>query len=99
MNSSVQGQYGYGAAIVDLGLFLSTMVFIRTVSVPGIGYMGNVLVNSLATLVVATGLLYMRGQSWRDLGLRRPESLLKMTGVVFVILGLVVASVVFLSPM
>ena len=51
--SRAPAHYGNVALIVDLGLFLTTMIFIRTISVPEIGYMGNVLVNSLATLIVA----------------------------------------------
>lgn len=89
-----QTNYTHKAALVDLVLFLATMFLIRTITVPGIGYMGNVLVNSLATLIVATGLLYLRGQTWRSLGLRKPESFMKMAGVVVFILGLVFVSVI-----
>ncbi len=86
---------GHWANIVDLGLFLATMFLIRTIYVPGVGYMGNVLINSLTTVAVATWLLHLRGESWRSLGLRRPESLVKMVGVVTFTLGLVIVSIIF----
>lgn len=65
---------------------------------PGIGHMGNVLFNSLTTVAVATWLLHLRGGTWRSLGLRRPESFVKMGGVVALILGLIIVYVVFFEP-
>jgi len=93
--SRAPANYGNLALIADLGLFLTTMIFIRTISVPEIGYMGNVLVNSLATLIVATLLLYRRGETWKSLGLSRPVSLLKMGGVAIFILEMVIVSILF----
>ncbi|HIN79888.1 MAG TPA: CPBP family intramembrane metalloprotease [Planctomycetes bacterium] len=83
------------AALMDLGLFLAAMFLIRELEVPGLGFFGHALMYSLVTLVVATWRLRVRGQSWRSVGLLRPESLSKMAAVTVLILVLVVASVVF----
>ena len=80
-------------ALVDLIIFLSTMFIIRTISFSSIGFWGNVLVNSLATIGVATLLLYYRGQSWKSLGLTKPQSYLKMLGIVAITLVCTIASV------
>jgi len=93
--------YSPGAALMDLSIFLSVMVLIRLVHVPGLDYMGNVLVNSGTTLVVATLLMYRRGETWASLGLCRPESFKKLAVITLVALGLAIAFVmaykIFLS--
>ncbi len=86
------------AALIDLGFFLAAMFLIRTVTVPGLGFVGNGLMYSVVTLGVATWRLRVRGESWRSLGLRRPESFVKMAAAVVLILVLVVASVVIFEP-
>jgi membrane protease YdiL (CAAX protease family) len=63
-------------ALVDLIVFLAVMFFIRTIYFPGIGFWGNVLANSIATIGIATLLLYYRGQSWKNMGLVKPKKLL-----------------------
>ncbi len=85
------------AALIDLAAFLSVMFLIRMVSVPALGVMGNVLLNSLVTLAVATWRLRARGLSWWSLGLERPEDLRKTAAAVVLILVLVIVSVVALE--
>lgn len=62
------------AALIDLIIFLSMMFFIRTLYFPSLNFWGNAMVNSVATLSVATALLYFRGQSWKSMGLVKPGS-------------------------
>jgi membrane protease YdiL (CAAX protease family) len=60
-----------------------------------IGFWGNVLVNSLATLSVATLLLHLRGQSWKTMGLTKPKSYLKLLGIAAVTFVATLGSIMF----
>ncbi len=85
-----------GIAIVDLVIFLGMMFFIRTIGVAILGFWGNVLLNSLTTVGVATLLLYFRGQTWKSLGLTKPESYSKMLAIVaLTLIGTVASIMVF----
>lgn len=64
-------------AFVDLVLFLSVMFGIRTFEIESFGFWGNALFKTISTIGVATILLYYRKQSWKDIGLLKPESIKK----------------------
>ena len=83
-------------AFIDLIIFLSVMFFVRTIHIESIGFWGNTLFKSIATIGVATVLLYYRKQSWRDIGLSKPGRYLKMFGVVtMALLGAVISIMLF----
>ncbi len=83
------------SALIDLILFLSVMFFVRTLHFSGIGFWGNVLVNTVATLSVATLLLHLRGQSWKTMGLTKPKSYLKVLGIAAVTFIATLGSIMF----
>lgn len=80
-------------ALVDLTVFLSVMFLVRTIEIESIGFWGNTLFKTISTVGVATALLYYRKQSWRDIGLTKPDKYLKMLGFVAITLIGTVASI------
>lgn len=69
-------------ALIDLYIFLSVMFLAREVHIEQIGFWGNALMRSFATVGTATALLYFRKQSWKNLGLTKPNNIWKMLGIV-----------------
>ncbi len=82
-------------ALIDLILFLSLMFFVRTLYFSSIGYWGNILLNTVATLSLATLLLHLRGQSWKTMGLTKPKSYLKVLGIAAVAFIATLGSIMF----
>ncbi len=82
-------------ALVDLFIFFSTMFLIRAVHVSSIGFWGNVILNSVVTLTVATLLLYYRGQTWKSLGLVKPKSFFKLLAIAAVTFVATFGSIIF----
>lgn len=74
------------SALIDLILFLGVMFLVREVYIEFLGFWGNALFKSFATVGVATVLLYYRQQSWKDLGLTKPKNYLRSLGVAAIIL-------------
>jgi membrane protease YdiL (CAAX protease family) len=72
------------------------MFLVREIEIEGLGFWGFALFKSFVTVGVATGLLYYRKQSWKDLGLKKPKNLLKTLGVAgIILLGTVVSIMIF----
>lgn len=83
-------------ALIDLIIFLSVMFLMREVYIDSLGLWGNTLLRSFATVGVATILLYFRKESWKDMGLVKPNNYLKAIGVAVIILvGTVVSIMIF----
>lgn len=83
-------------ALIDLSIFLSVMFLIREIQIDSLGFWGFSLFKSLVTVGVATLLLYYRKQSWKDLGLTKPNNFLKAFGVAAIILvGTVISIMIF----
>lgn len=83
-------------ALADLAIFLSVMFLVRTFEIELLGFWGNAIFKTTATVGVATLLLYYRKQSWKDIGLTKPDSYLRMIAFVAVILiGTVVSIMIF----
>lgn len=77
-------------------IFLSVMFLVREFRIDSLGSWGYTLFKTLTTLGVATLLLYFRKQSWKDLGLIKPNHMLKSLGVAAIILvGTVVSIMIF----
>ena len=83
-------------ALIDLIIFLSIMFFVRTIHFESLGFWGNTIFKTAATVGAATFLLYYRKQSWKDLGLIKPDKFLKMLGIVAITLvGTVISIMLF----
>lgn len=83
-------------ALIDLILFLSVMFLVREIQIDSLGPWGYTLFKSFTTVGLATLLLYLRKQSWKDLGLTKPNHLLKSLGVAVIILvGTIVSILIF----
>jgi hypothetical protein len=76
----------------DLIIYISIMFLIREVYIPKFGFLANGLFWSLTTLVVATWRMRVRNVTWKELGLRKPKSILKTLGISILILVVVVIS-------
>ena len=61
------------AFFIDLIIYLSVMFLIREVYFEDFHFIANGLLWSLSTLIVATWRMHVRGISWKDLGLCKPE--------------------------
>lgn len=74
----------------DLIIYISVMFLIREIYFPSVSFIINGLFWSLTTLIVATWRMKVRNVSWKDLGLRKPESFKK---TLFVTIGILIAIV------
>ena len=83
-------------ALIDLAIFLTVMFLVREISIDSLGFWGHALFKSITTVGVATLLLYYRKQSWKNLGLTKPDHYLKSLGVaVIILIGTVVSIMIF----
>ena len=83
-------------AFIDLTIFLSVMFLVREIKIDSLGFWGFALFKSFVTVGVASLLLYYRKQSWKDLGLTKPDSILRALGVTAIILlGTVMSIMIF----
>ncbi len=62
---------------IDLCIYLAVMFLIREVYFEQFNFIANGLFWSFTTLIVATWRLRARGVKWKDLGLTKPDKLLK----------------------
>jgi membrane protease YdiL (CAAX protease family) len=72
------------------------MFLVREIRIDGLGFWGYSLFKSFVTVGVATLLLYYRKQSWKDLGLTKPDHFIKSLGVaVIILIGTVMTMMIF----
>lgn len=72
------------------------MFLVREIKIDSLGFWGYSLFKSLTTVGIATLLLYYRKQSWKDLGLTKPDHYWKALGITAIILvGTVVSIMIF----
>ena len=91
MNSDktkVAGQISYRGFLFDLIIYIAVMFLIREIYFKQVGFIVNGLFWSFSTLDFATWRMKARGISWKDLGLRKPESI-KIT--LLVSIGILIA--------
>lgn len=77
--------------LLDLATYLAVIFLIREIAFPNVGFLVNALFYSLTALAVATWRMRARGVTWKDLGLRAPESVPK---TVLVAGGIVAAATI-----
>lgn len=75
------------AFLFDLVIYISVMFLIRQVYFSQVHFLTNGLFWSFTTLFVATWIMRMRGTSWKDLGLCKPEKYSKALMVTIFIIG------------
>jgi CAAX protease family protein len=78
----------------DLIIYISFMFLIREFSIPKANFMVNGLFWSFTSLAVAWWRMKVRGITWKDLGLRKPNNIGKTIGVSALILTSTVISLV-----
>lgn len=81
--------------LIDLFIYISVMFLIREIYFPSVGFIVNGLFWSLTTLIIATWRMKVRNVTWKDLGLRKPESFKKTALVTIGILIAIVLSIMF----
>jgi hypothetical protein len=80
---------GSRAVAIDLAISIAVMFLVRELYFERFGFIANGLFWSLSTLVIASWRMKVRGVSWRELGLCKPESYRKALIATCVILALV----------
>lgn len=84
------------AALIDLSLFLALMFFVRTIHIESLGFWGNAIFKSVTTVGLATLLLYLRKQSWKDLGLTKPASYRRLFVIsAITLIGTIISIMIF----
>ena len=80
--------------LFDLVIYVSVMFLIREIYFEQFNFITNGLFWSLTTLIVATWRMRVRGITWRELGLRKPENYLKSLLATVAIFVLTVGSII-----
>lgn len=79
---------------LDLVIYLAVMFLIREVYFSSVHFLVNGLFWSFSTLIVATWRMRVRGVTWLELGLRKPEDIAKTLLVSGAILAVAVALII-----
>lgn len=77
ISNTTYKQTNYKGFLLDLIIYLSVMFIIREVYFPQLHFIANGLMWSFSTLIIAIWRMKVRNVTWFDLGLRKPENLLK----------------------
>lgn len=70
-------QINYKGFLFDIILYLAVMFLIREVYFSQLPFIANGLMWSFSTLIIALWRMKVRNITWKELGLRKPENLLK----------------------
>jgi CAAX protease family protein len=87
LNSETINHKGF---LFDLIIFITVMFLIREIYFTNVHFLVNGLFWSFSTLVIATWRMRARNISWKDLGLRKPESIKK---TLLISIGILIATV------
>ena len=77
----------------DLVIYILVMFLVRKIYFPEIPFIANALLISLITLIVAHWRMTVRGITWKNIGLRKPQNILKTILVAGGILAAAVGSI------
>ncbi len=80
--------------LLDLVIYISVMFLVREIYIPKVGFIANGLFWSFTTLVVAGWRMRVRGVTWKDLGLIKPNNLWRTLGVSILIFVIVMISII-----
>ena len=81
------GKNNYKGFLIDLIIYISIMFLVREIYFPKVGFIANGLFWSFTTLVIAIWRMKVRNVTWKELGLKKPDSFGKTLGVVALILA------------
>ena len=93
-NTETELEINYKCFLIDIIIYVSVMFLIREIYFPNVGFIANGLFWSFTTLIVASWRMKVRGVSWKDLGLTKPNSFWKAIGISIIILTTVVISII-----
>lgn len=80
--------------LLDLTIYIAVMFLVREVYIPNLFHLLNGLLWTLTTLAVATWRMKIRGYTWKDLGLRKPENLKKTIFISIAIVIVIAISII-----
>ncbi|QKX06142.1 CPBP family intramembrane metalloprotease [Aquimarina sp. TRL1] len=84
----------YKGFLFDLVVYISIMFLVREIYLPQVGFIANGLFWSFITLAVATWRMKARNVTWKELGLRKPNNLWGVLGIVILILATTMISLI-----
>ena len=84
----------YKGFLFDLIIYITVMFLIRKVYFQEVGFITNGLFWSFTTLVIAMWRMKVRNVTWKELGLRKPDNIVKTLGVSALILATTMISLV-----
>jgi len=76
--SASSRKVGSGAFLIDLAIYLSAIFLVREVYFQSLGFLANGLFWSFTGLAVAAWRMKVRGVTWVELGLCKPDNLKKL---------------------
>ncbi|CAM1370964.1 CAAX protease self-immunity [Tenacibaculum sediminilitoris] len=86
----------YKGFLFDLIIYISVMFLIREIYIPKIGFLANGLFWSFITLIVATWRMKARNVTWKELGLRKPNNVLKALGIsILILIAVIISMIIF----
>ena len=94
IKSKTELENNYKGFLIDLIIYISVMFLVREIYIPKIGFIANGLFWSLSTLVIASWRMKVRGVSWKDLGLIKPNNLWRTIGISVIIFVLIMTSII-----
>ena len=82
--------------LFDVLLYVAVMFLVREIYFPSLGFIVNGLFWSCTTMVVAIWRMRARNVTWKDLGLRRPDSMAKTLGIsIAILVAVIIAMIAF----
>jgi hypothetical protein len=80
--------------LLDLCIYISVMFLVREIYFQEVGFIANGLFWSFSTLIIANWRMKVRGISWKDLGLRRPDNIWETLGFSVIIFISVIVTII-----
>lgn len=93
---STSKQVNYKGFLIDILLYISVMFLVREIYFSQFPFIANGLFWSCSTLIIAMWRMKVRNISWKDLGLRKPENLLRTALVTIgILIAIPIAIIIF----
>jgi uncharacterized protein len=93
MNIEIQKTDNYKSFLFDLVIYISVMFLIRELYFPKLHFIANGLIWSFSTLIIAFWRMKVRNITWGDLGLKKPDHILK---TLLITIGILIAIPTFI---
>ena len=92
--SKIKTGSSYKGFLIDLIIYISVMFLVREIYIPKVGFIANGLFWSLTTFAIASWRMKVRGVSWKDLGLIKPDNLWRTFGIAAIIFVSIMISII-----